>query len=393
MKDVYVVGAVRTPIGGYLGGFQYTSAADLGVAAVKEALSRAAVEPARVDEFIFGNARQAGSGPNIARQIAYRAGIPQESPSYTVNKACGSALKSIIHGYQAIVLDEVDLVVAGGTENMTRVPFMFEDFRWGYRMGNAKVIDGMYRDGFICPLVDAPMGSTAETLAEMYKIGREEQDEYAMQTQHRTQAAVEDGRMAQEIFPVEAADARGRPHVVEADEHPRKGVTMEKLAKLPTVFKKDGTVTAGNSSGITDGAAAVVLTHEAIVKELNLKPLARIGHYASAGVDPAIMGIGVVPACQRLFERSGLTLDDFDLIELNEAFAAQVLAVDRDLHLDMSKVNVNGGSIALGHPIGATGARIVVTLLYEMRRRKAKRGLATLCISGGMGMAMDFELA
>ncbi len=390
MPDVFILSAARTPIGKFGGSLASLSAVDLGVVAAKAALERAGIEPQNVEEAIFGNARQAGGGPNPARQISIRSGVPQEVPAYTINKACASGMKSIALGYQEILLGNADCILAGGTESMSRVPFFLEGARFGYRLGNGEAVDGMYRDGFFCPMAQMLMGETAEVLAEQYKISREEQDELALTSQKRAAEAIAEGRFERELAPVTIEGKKGQQIIV-ADEHPFAGATREKLAKLEPVFSKTGTITAGNSSGITDGAAAVVLADEAFVKRHDLKPLARILGVTSAGVDPKIMGIGPVPAIRKMEEKHGLRLQDFDLLELNEAFAAQVLACDRELHFDPAKLNVNGGSIALGHPIGCTGTRITVTLLHEMLRRKAKRGLATLCVSGGMGMALALE--
>ena len=392
MRKVVITHARRTPIGEFLGSFSNVTAVALGVVAAKGVLAESKLDPKLVDEVIFGQARQAGSRPNPGRQIAFFSGIPYETPAYTVNKACGSGLKSIIHGYQAIVLGDADIIIAGGTENMTLVPFMLDKARLGYRIGHAKLLDGMYHDGLLCPLSNLVMGETAENLAVKYKISREEQDEYAMTSQHKCEAAVKQDKFKDEIVPVEIKDGK-KSILIEKDEHPRSGVTMESLAKLPTVFKKKeegGTVTPANACGITDGAAAVLMMSEEKAKELGYQPMAYVGAYATAGVDPAYMGIAPVPAIQKLLKKTGLKLADFDLIELNEAFAVQVIADNRELHLDLDKVNVNGGAIALGHPIGCTGARIVVTLLHEMVRRDAKNGLATLCMSGGMGMVVNF---
>lgn len=390
MPDVFILSAARTPLGKFGGSLASLSAVDLGVVAAKAAIGRAGIQSQRVQESIFGNARQAGGGPNPARQISIRSAIPQEVPAYTVNKACASGMKSIALAYQEILLGNADCVLAGGTESMSRLPFYLEGARFGYRLGNGEVVDGMYRDGFFCPMAQMLMGETAEVLAAQYKISREEQDQLALTSQQRAAKAIADGRFKAEIAPVTLESKKGQL-IFAADEHPFPEATIEKLAKLLPVFSKTGTITAGNSSGITDGAAAVVLTSEAFVKRYNLKPLARILAVTSAGVDPKIMGIGPVPAIRKMEEKHGMALKDFDLIELNEAFAAQVLACDRELHFDPAKLNVNGGSIALGHPIGCTGTRITVTLLHEMLRRKAKRGLATLCISGGMGMALALE--
>jgi acetyl-CoA C-acetyltransferase len=390
LQDTYILSAVRTPIGKFGGSLASMTAADLGVVAAKAALERAGVNPGQIEETIFGNARQAGGGPNPARQVSVRSGVPKEVPAYTVNKACASGMKTITLAYQEIVLGNLDCALAGGTESMSRLPYYLDGARWGYRLGHQELVDGMYRDGFFCPLAKMVMGETAEVLAEQYKISREEQDQYALCSQTRAAAAIDTGRFKDEIIPVTLEDKKGTK-VFDRDEHPFIGATLEKMAKLAPVFSKTGTITAGNSSGITDGAAAVVVASEAFVKRHNLKPLARILAATSAGVDPRTMGIGPVPAIRKLEQKHQLKLADFDLIELNEAFAAQVLACDRELHMDHSKLNVNGGAIALGHPIGCTGARITVTLLHEMRKRKARRVLATLCVSGGMGMALALE--
>ena len=392
MNPVYILSAVRTPIGKFGGSLASQTAADMGTAAAKAALERAGVQPALVEETIFGNARQAGGGPNPARQVSIRSGVPQEVPAYTVNKACASGLKSIALGYQEIAVGNLDCVLAGGTESMSRLPYYLEGARWGYRLGHQELVDGMYRDGFLCPLAKMLMGETAEILAEQYKISRDEQDQFALTSQQRAAAAQSAGRFASEIVAVTVESKKGAS-VFARDEHLFLDATMEKMAKLSPVFSKTGTITAANSSGITDGAAAVVLASENFVQRNNLKPLARILAATSAGVDPRLMGIGPVPAIRKMEQKHGLKLSDFDLIELNEAFAAQVLACDRELHFDRDKLNVNGGAIALGHPIGCTGTRITVTLLHEMLRRKAHRGLATLCVSGGMGMALAIENA
>ncbi len=390
MNAVYILSAVRTPIGKFGGSLASLTAADMGALAAKAALERATIEPPQVEEAIFGNARQAGGGPNPARQISIRAGIPHTVPAYTVNKACASGIKSIALGYQEIAIGNLDCVLAGGTESMSRVPFYLEGARWGYRLGNQEVVDGMYRDGFFCPMAKMVMGETAEVLAEQYKISREEQDRFALTSQQRAAAAQSGGRFDAEIAPVTIEGRKGSV-VFARDEHLFPDATMEKMAKLAPVFSKTGTITAANSSGITDGAAAVALASEQFVQQHNLKPLAQILAVTSAGVDPRVMGIGPVPAIRKMEQKHGLKLSDFDLVELNEAFAAQVLACDRELQFDRDKLNVNGGAIALGHPIGCTGTRITVTLLHEMLRRKARRGLATLCVSGGMGMALAIE--
>jgi acetyl-CoA C-acetyltransferase len=394
VQAVYILSAVRTPIGKFGGSLASLTAADMGVVAAQAAIERARVRPEQIGETIFGNARQAGGGPNVARQISVRADVPVEVPAFTVNKACASGLKAIALAYQSIALGDATCVLAGGTESMSRVPYLLDQARWGYRMGTQELVDGMYRDGFFCPLAKMVMGETAEVLAEQYKISREEQDEYALMSQTRAARAIAAGRFDEEIVPVIIESKKGTTTFAR-DEYPFAGASVEKLAKLPPVFSRSketlGTITAGNSSGITDGAAAVIVASEYFVKQNNLKPLARIEAIASAGVDPKIMGIGPVPALKKLEDKHGLRLNDFGLIELNEAFAAQVLACDRTLNFNRDRLNVNGGAIALGHPIGCTGTRIVVTLLHEMKKRNTKRGVATLCVSGGMGMALAIE--
>jgi len=390
LNDVYILSAVRTPIGKFGGSLASQSAAEMGVVAAKAAIERAGAQPQQIEEAIFGNARQAGGGPNPARQISIRSGVPKEVPAYTVNKACASGLKSIALAYQEIATGNLDCVLAGGTESMSRLPYYLDGARWGYRLGDQELVDGMYRDGFFCPMAKMVMGETAEVLAEQYKITRDEQDEFALASQNRAAAALAADRFKEEVAPVTIEMKKGS-QVFARDEHPFPDASMEKLAKLAPVFSKTGTITAGNSSGITDGAAAVVVASESFAQKNNLKPLARILAVSSAGVDPRIMGIGPVPAMRRMEQKHGLRLADFDLVELNEAFAAQVLACDRELHFDGAKLNVNGGAIALGHPIGCTGTRITVTLVHEMLKRKSKRGVATLCVSGGMGMALAIE--
>jgi acetyl-CoA C-acetyltransferase len=421
MGDVIVAGAVRTPIGRFGGALSALTPAHLGAAAAREALRRAGIGAEQVDDVLFGCARQAGAGPNVARQVAWRAGVPQEIPAATINMACASSLKAIDLAFRAVRDGDAQVVLAGGVESMSRVPYLLAGARWGYRMGDQPLADAMYQDGFLCPLSEMMMGETAERLAEQYRVGREEQDAFALRSQQRAARAQAEGRFDAEIVPVHvprvpqrrlSSDAergftprealgskmgpeRGRASGEEEmrrDEHLRPETTAGTLAKLPPAFKTDGgTVTAGNSSGITDGAAAVVVMSAARAAELGVRPMARVVGLASAGVDPRVMGIGVVPAVRRLLEQQSLRLEDFDLVELNEAFAAQVIACDRELRLDPERLNVNGGAIALGHPIGATGARLVVSLLHEMARRRARRGLATLCVSGGMGMAAAFE--
>jgi acetyl-CoA C-acetyltransferase len=398
LEEVVIVGAARTPIGRYGGQFRDIHPAELGAVATRAALKRATVDPSRIDEALFGHARQAGSGPNPARQVVRRSGLPDSVPAHTINKACASGMQAIASGAQSIVLGESEIVVAGGIESMSRMPYLIdsEDARWGHRMGNFTLVDAMYRDGFTCSLSGMIMGETAEVLAREYGITRDASDAYALETQQRAARAIAEGRFRDEIAPVEVTDPKGRTTQVDTDGHPRSDTTLESLKKLAPVFPnvdgQPGIITAGTSSGITDGGAAVVLTSASRAQSLGIKPLARIIGWASAGVDPRTMGIGPVPAMRKLFQRAGLTMGDFDLVELNEAFAPQVLAVVRDEPIPSEKLNVNGGAIALGHPIGCTGTRIVVTLLYEMRRRSARRGLATLCVSGGMGMALALEL-
>jgi acetyl-CoA C-acetyltransferase len=390
-RAVNIVGAVRTPIGRFGGTLAEWTAADLGVAVVAEAMKRAGLEPAKVSELIFGNARQAGGGPNVARQIAVRASIPVEVPAYTVNQACGSGLKAILLGAQELALGRASTIVVGGTESMSRVPYFVEGGRWGAKMGHKKLVDGMYQDGFMCPLADQLMGETAETLATQYEISRDEQDAYAAETQRRAAEAEREGRFDAERIALRIVDRKGNASEFATDEHARPDADLAAMRKLPPVFSKTGTVTAGNASGITDGASALVLMTDDAVAETGANPLARIVDYEIAGVDPRVMGIGPVPAVRKLFERRGMTMDDVDVVELNEAFAAQVLACDRELAFDRTRLNPNGGSIALGHPIGCTGARIVTTLVHELDRRSGRYGLATLCVSGGMGLALLVE--
>ena len=413
LPAVVIVGAARTPIGRYGGSLRSVHPAALGAIAARAAIARARLPPDRIDEILIGHGRQAGSGPNPARQVGRRAGIPDTVPAQTINKACASGLQTIASGAQAIMLGESETVLAGGIESMSGMPYLIdaEDGRWGHRMGNFTLVDAMYRDGFTCSICGMVMGETAEVLAREYGITREDADAYALESQRRAEAAIAAGRFREEIAPVMAgsafAEATGDTQdparaghadtLLDHDEHPRAGTTIESLRKLPLVFGTvegtPGIITAGSSSGITDGGAAVVLMNADRAKADGLTPLARIVGWASAGVDPRVMGIGPVPAVKKLLDRTGLRLDAFDLVELNEAFAPQVLAVLRDLPIPLEKVNVNGGAIALGHPIGATGTRIVVTLLYEMMRRGSRLGLATLCVSGGMGMALAIERA
>ena len=393
MKNVYLAGAVRTPIGKFGGTLASWTAADLGVAVAKESLRRAGVEPDQITDSIWGCARQAGGGPNVARQITFRAGVPETVPAATINQACGSGLKAIILAAQEIMLGRSDAILAGGTESMSRVPYFAEGARWGMRMGNTQLVDGMYRDGFSDPLSGLLMGQTAEKLARQYEISRQEQDEFALRSQQRAQAASESGRFNDEVMPLEVSRKKGETTSFAKDEHCRAGTTLADLAKLSPVFYKDGGVTAGNSSGITDGAAAVVVLSEEGLKRFGATPQARVVDYEICGVAPEIMGIGPVPAVRALLSRQNLNLPEIDLIELNEAFAAQVIACDRELHLDADLLNVNGGAIALGHPIGCTGVRITTTLIHEMQKRQSRLGLATLCVSGGMGLALLLERA
>jgi acetyl-CoA C-acetyltransferase len=407
-ETAYIVSAVRTPIGKFGGSLADLTAADLGVIAVRGAMEHAFgfplpdppepgqpaatkwTLPWRVDELIFGNGRAAGVGPNVARQISWRSGLGDDVPAVTVNMACASGLRSILFACQQIRLGEAEIVVAGGTEAMSRIPYLLEA-RWGMRLGHQQLVDGMYRDGFLCPMSQMIMGETAELLALEYKISREEQDRYALESQQRAARAIAGCEFQEEIIPIERTDKKGNVRQIQTDEHVRGDTTLEALAKLPPVFSKTGTITAGNSSGITDAAAALVLVSEAKLVELNLEPLARVVDAAIAAVEPRRMGIGPVPAIRKLRARTGRDLAAYDVIELNEAFAAQVLACDRQLGFDRARLNPNGGAIALGHPIGCTGARIATTLVHELRRGKAHRGLATLCVSGGMGMAMEIE--
>lgn len=391
MKDIYLVGAARTPIGRFGGALAGVTAAEMGEAAARASLERAGVAEDDVQEVIWGCARQAGGGPNVARQIGYRAGLPETVPAFTVNQACGSGLKAIILAAQEIMLGRARVVLAGGVESMSRVPYFAEGARWGAKMGNVGLIDGMYRDGFNDPLSGLVMGETAENLARQYEITRDEQDEFAMRSQQRAAAAIDSGRFDEEITPVEIAGRKGETILFSRDEHPRVDTSMESLKKLAPVFSKDGTVTAGNSSGITDGAAALCVMSEEALKKTNTQPLARVIDYEIAGVAPEVMGIGPVPAVRALLARRNLSLEEIDLVELNEAFAAQVIACDRELKFDSERLNVNGGAIALGHPIGCTGVRITTTLLYEMKRRGARLGLSTLCVSGGLGLALLVE--
>jgi acetyl-CoA C-acetyltransferase len=395
-RTVVVLGAARTPIGKYGGSFKDLHPAELGAVAARAALERAGLSPHDVQEVWMGHGRQAGSGPNPARQVAHRAGVPHGAPAQTINKACASGLQALASGASSILLGESEVVLAGGIESMSRMPYLVDsiDARWGHKMGHFQFVDAMYRDGFQCPISNLIMGETAEVLARQYGITREESDAFALDSQQKAEAAQKAGRFDAEIAPVILTE-RGTTTQVSRDEHPRAGTTLDALRKLPLTFPKvdghDGIITAGTASGITDGGAALVLASSEFAASRGLTPVATITGWASAGVDPRIMGIGPVPAIKKLEQRTGLSIAHFDLIELNEAFAAQALAVLRDVPMPADRLNVNGGAIALGHPIGATGARMVVTLIYELMRRGQKQGLATLCVSGGMGMAMAVE--
>ena len=389
-NEVVLAGAVRTPIGTFGGAFAETPATQLGAIAVAEALRRAGVSPDQVDEVILGNVLSAGLGMNPARQAAIAAGIPDSVPAMTVNKVCGSGLKTVALAAQSIMLGDADLVVAGGMEGMSTAPYLLPKGRYGYKMGHGEVLDHMIKDGLWCALADCHMGNTAENVALEHEISRADQDEFSVQSQHKTAQAWDSGRFAEEIVPVTIKQRKGEV-IVDKDEHFRADTNMEALSKLRPAFAADGSVTAGNASGINDGAAAVVVMSRRKAEELGVTPMASVRSYASAGVPPRVMGVGPVPATQKALAKSGLGLGDIDLIEANEAFAAQSLAVGRELGWDWERVNVNGGAIALGHPIGASGTRILVTLLHEMKRRDVKRGLATLCIGGGQGIAMVVE--
>ncbi|HWP44846.1 MAG TPA: acetyl-CoA C-acetyltransferase [Blastocatellia bacterium] len=388
MSKVVILSGVRTAIGSFGGSLKDVSATELGRVVIEGAISRAAIEKSEIDEVIFGNVLQAGVGMNPARQSTIAAGIPDSVPSFTVNKVCGSGLKAVALAAQAISAGDADLIVAGGAESMSRAPYLLAGARWGYRLGNGQLIDTMLSEGLTCAMAGCHMGVTAENIASEYGIGREAQDAFAVESQRRAREAIEAGRFREEIVDVRIEQKRGEPIAFDTDEHPRAGTTLEALARLKPAFKEGGSVTAGNASGINDGAAALVVASQERARLMELAPMAEIVAYASAGVEPRVMGMGPVPAIERALEKADMTVGDIDLFELNEAFAAQSLAVVQRLGMDASRVNVNGGAIALGHPIGASGARILVTLLYEMRRRGARTGLAGLCIGGGQGIAM-----
>jgi acetyl-CoA C-acetyltransferase len=392
-NEVVIVSAVRTAIGSFLGGLKNVSAVQLGATVIKEALNKAGIDHNQVDEVIMGNVLQAGLGQNPARQAALAAGLPQEVPAITINKVCGSGLKAIHFATQAILAGDAEIVVAGGMENMSQAPHLLKDSRNGYKMGDQKIVDSMINDGLWCAENNYHMGITAENLADKYEISREEQDEFSAASQQKAQAAIESNRFADEIVPVEVPGRKGQVTVFSQDEFPKFGTTAADLGKLRPAFKKDGSVTAGNASGINDGAAAVVVMSRKKAEELGIEPLVTVKANANAGVDPSIMGIGPVPAVKKALEKASLSLEDINLIEANEAFAAQSLAVDRELHFNKEILNVNGGAIALGHPIGASGTRILVSLIHEMKKSDARYGLATLCIGGGQGVATIVEKA
>jgi acetyl-CoA C-acetyltransferase len=388
--DIVLAAPVRTPIGKFGGALASLTAADLGTEAARACLERAGLDPARVDQVIFGHARQAGGGPNTARQVAHRAGVPFDRTAYTINQACGSGLQAVLSAARTILTGEAEVVLAGGTESMSNTPYLLPRARWGYRMGNAEIVDGMYKDGFNCPLSELAMGETAEELAEQCGIGRAASDAWALDSQNRAERARGRGRFDSEIAPVKVPRKKGET-LVDRDEHPRDGVTLDSLTKLGPVFREGGRVTAGNASGITDGAAALVVASRRAASELGLPVVARLAGWEVVGVEPRIMGIGPVPAVQKLLKKKGLSTQDIDEVELNEAFACQVLACLKDLDFDHGKVNPDGGAISLGHPIGATGARLLVTLLHGLKERDGERGIATLCVSGGLGLAALVE--
>jgi acetyl-CoA C-acetyltransferase len=389
--DALIVSACRTPIGSFGGQFKDLSASDLGAIVVREAIARAGIDPREIGDVVMGCVLQAGAGMNVARQAALKAGLPVEVPAETVNRVCGSGLQAVVHAVEAISTGFVDTVVAGGTESMSNAPYLLKGARWGYRLGHAEAIDSMLAEGLTCAINSCHMGMTAEEIASRYGVSRLDQDAFAAESQRRAVRAIADGSFAAEIVAVPVPQKKGDPLRIDTDEYPRADTTAEKLAALRPAFKKDGSVTAGNASGINDGASALIVTSSERAKADSIAPLARILAYATAGVDPMIMGMGPVPAVRRVLDRAGLTADQIDLFELNEAFAVQSLAVARELGLDPEKVNVHGGAIALGHPIGASGARILTTLIYALRARKLRYGVAALCIGGGMGISVAVE--
>jgi acetyl-CoA C-acetyltransferase len=391
MDDIIIAGAVRTAGGSFGGSFKNVSAVELGTLVLKESVRRSGIEPGNVDEVVFGTGWQAGLGPNIGRLATVNSGLPVEVPAFTVNKRCGSSLRAVSLAVQLIKAGDAEVVMVGGAENSSQVPYIAAGARWGNRMGDSKLVDILHKDGFLCPLAGHLMGMTAETLVEKYKISRQEQDEFAVESQEKAVNAMKDGMFKEEILPVEVPLGKGKTKMFDTEEIPREGVSVEKIARLRPVFKKDGTVTAANSCALCDAAAAAVVMKAEKAKELGITPVARIISYAHAGVDPKIMGIGPVPAVSKALDRAGLSLDDIDIIELNEAFASQILAVERELKWDRSKVNVHGGAIALGHPVGATGVKILTTLLYALKNRDKALGLVSLCIGGGQGVAIVLE--
>jgi len=392
MREVVIVSAVRTAIGRFMGALSNTPATELGAIVIREAIELAGIKAEQVDEVIMGNVLQAGLGQGPARQAAIQAGIPVEVTSMTINKLCGSGLKAVHLAAQAIQTGDAEIIVAGGMENMSMAPYLLMDARSGFRMGDGKILDSMLVDGLQCSINSYHMGVTAENIAEQFQISREEQDEFAAWSQQKTENAIKTGKFKKEIVPVVIPQRKGQPIIFDTDEFPRSGVTTENLSKLKPAFKQEGTVTAGNASGINDGAAALVLMSREKANEYGIKPMAVIRGNGTAGVDPTIMGIGPVPATKKALKQAGLTIDDMDRIEANEAFAAQSIAVGRELQIPQDKLNVNGGAIALGHPIGASGARILVTLLHEMKHSDSRYGLATLCIGGGQGISTIVEM-
>ncbi len=392
MREVVIASAARTPIGNFGGTLKNTTAVTLGKTVVEEAVKRAGIKPEQVDELVFGCVLQAGLGQNVARQVSLAAGLPKETPAMTINKVCGSGLRSVGLAAQIIKAGDADIVIAGGTESMSLAPYAMPAARWGARMFDAKMVDVMVNDGLWDAFNQYHMGMTAENVADQWGITREELDEFSLKSQQKAEAAIKAGKFKDEIVPVVIPQKKGDPIVFDADEYPKFGASLEKMAKLKPAFKKDGKVTAANASGINDSAAALVVMSAEKAAELGITPLCKIVSYASAGVDPSIMGVGPIPASKKALDKAGLTVDDIDLFEANEAFAAQSVAVGRELQIPEEKLNVNGGAIALGHPIGASGARILITLIYEMKKRGAHKGLATLCIGGGMGTAMIVEM-
>lgn len=391
MSDIVIGSAVRTAGGSFGGSFKNVSAVELGTLVLKEAIQRVKIEPDQVEEVVFGTGWQAGIGPNIGRLATVKAGLPNEVPAFTVNKRCGSSLRAVTLATQIIKAGDAQVVLVGGSENSSQVPYLADRARWGNRMGDGKLVDLLHKDGFMCPLAGHLMGVTAETLVDRYNISREDQDAFAKESQDKAIKADKEGKFMEEILPVEVPLKKKETRIFNSEEIPRDGITLEKLAKLPPVFKKDGSVTAGNSCALCDAAAAILVMTEEKAKELGIKPLVRIVAYAHAGVDPAVMGLGPVPAVRQALEKAGLKIDDIDIIELNEAFAAQILAVERELKWDRSRVNVHGGAIALGHPVGATGAKILTTLIHALKTHDKTLGLVSLCIGGGQGVAIVVE--